>query len=100
MHGCDPSKRSTCHVVEKEAHMEKCKEPTVSRGTRPIQKNVSHALGILIASFSWVLMVLARFALPITNGTVAEDIVNTLADFGLGPVADELGGSTTLPIAL
>ena len=40
-------------------------------------------------------MLLVGFTLPVSNGTVAKDVLDLVADLNLSPVADEHGGGTT-----
>jgi hypothetical protein len=58
-----------------------------------IHNGVSHLFYILVLAFSWILMLLMRFTLPIANDEGPEDILDSAAEFDLGTVADNLEGA-------
>jgi hypothetical protein len=60
-----------------------------------LHNGVRHPFDILVLAFSWVLMLLMRFTLPIANDEGPENVFDSAADFDLGTVADKLGGSAT-----
>jgi hypothetical protein len=66
------------------------------RCTSLIKYAVSAVLDGLVLSFSWDLMLLVTFTLPIVNAETAENICYFMAKNGLATVTDELKGGTTL----
>jgi hypothetical protein len=66
-------------------------------GGNPVQSRMVFAIcfDILVLVFSWVLMLLMGFTLPIANDERPKDILDTAADCDLGTVANKLGGSAT-----
>ena len=87
-----PSKRSTSEVIQKETDIKKCKQPTMSGSTGAIQQKVGHALGILVATFGRILVLLTRFTLPVTDGVMTQQVLDLVACLNFGTVADEHGG--------
>jgi hypothetical protein len=61
-------------------------------GSCAVHNSVRHLFDILGLAFSWILMLLMGFTLPIANDDGPEDILDSAADFDLGTVADKLGG--------
>jgi hypothetical protein len=64
-------------------------------GSCAVHNSVRHLFDILGLAFSWILMLLMGFTLPIANNEGPEDILDSAADFDLGRVADKLGGGAT-----
>jgi hypothetical protein len=72
----------------------------MSRYSSLIKNAVSAILDGLIASFSWVMMLLVRLTLPVVDTEGAEDVCNLMTNNGLTTVADEFQGGTTLKSVL
>ena len=60
-----------------------------------VHDGVGHALDVLVFAFSWVLVLLMGFTLPISDDQVAEDVLDVTADLHLGTVADKPRGYST-----
>ena len=60
-----------------------------------VHDSVGHALDVLVFAFSWVLVLLMGFTLPISDDQVAEDVLDATADLHLGTVTDKPRGCTT-----
>jgi len=77
-------------VVKYKADVLKAKQPTVGQGSGTVQDNIDHLLDVLIPSFGKVLVLLVGFALPCSNNKSTEYLLDSLADFHLGAVTNEL----------
>ncbi len=55
-----------------------------------VHDNVDQNLELLGPVFSKVLMLIVQLALPIINSVSMQDLLDLVADFNLGAVADEL----------
>jgi hypothetical protein len=58
-----------------------------------VHNGVCHLFDILVLEFSWILMLLMGFTLPVANDEGPEDILDSAADFNLGMVLTSLEGA-------
>jgi hypothetical protein len=61
-----------------------------------VKNAVSTNLDGLVASFSWVLVLLMGFTLPVVNAEGAKNVSNFMTNNGLATVTDEFQRGTTL----
>jgi hypothetical protein len=63
--------------------------PTFWWGIRRVHDSVNVFLEFLPVTFSVVLMLIVGFALPILNDEGTENVLDTIADFNRGTIADK-----------
>ena len=81
-------------MIEKEASVEKGKQPELGRSTRTVHDAVGSVLDQLDAAFSRVLPVAEGFTAPIGNGEDTHEVKGSSTDFNLFTVRQKLGGAT------
>jgi hypothetical protein len=68
----------------------------VAGGSSAVKNAVSTILDGLVASFSWVLVLLMGFTLPVVNVEGAKNVSDVMTNNGLATVTDESQRGTTL----
>jgi hypothetical protein len=66
------------------------------RGTGTVKDAICSALDCLVATLSWVLLLLMWFRLPTFDTKVAENILNFVADENLSGIAKKFMWCTTV----
>jgi len=61
-----------------------------------VKDNIDHLLDVLIKMFHKILVLLVGLALPCPNKEGTRDFFDTVANFNLSSIADELGGCASL----
>jgi len=61
-----------------------------------VENNVDHLLDVLITALCKILVLLIGFTLPCPNKEGTQDFFDTVANFSLRMIADELGRCTSL----
>lgn len=92
-----PVERGSGGVIENKSNVDKGKEPGMAGCTSAIDNSVSNAFDILVTTFSFVLMLMVGFRLPVFNDIGTEDFFDSCAGGKGGGVADQLDRSTSEP---